>query len=198
MALQPREHAPVAWGPVTRSLHWSLVLLILVEVPLGFWMVNLIEANVTTSTENAWTARATNAHHTLGFLVVILAFLRINWRLNNPTPGLPAGTAAHERYLARATQGFLYFLMFFYPLTGWAILSTSTEGSPIHFFIWEIPRLISTKSAGTTFASDLFTTLHQVCWKVGGVLLLLHVSGALWHQFVRKDHLLTRMWKSHG
>lgn len=180
-------------------MHWGLVLLIAVEVPLGFWMVNLLDASLGAAAGNAlvdsWVVRTASTHHTIGFLILALALLRINWRLNHPTPALPSGTATHERYLARATQGFLYFLMFFYPLTGWAILSTAPDGPTIHFFTWEIPRLVSTQSAGTEFASNLFTTLHQLCWKVGGALLLLHVCGALWHQFVRRDNLLTRMWK---
>lgn len=176
-------------------MHWGLVLLIAVEIPLGFWMVNLIDESVDSAFDSLWLANAASAHHTIGFLLLALAFLRINWRLNHPAPGLPPGTATHERYLARTTQGFLYFLMFFYPLTGWAILATAPDGLPIHFFSWEIPRLVTIQSAGTTLASNAFTTLHQVCWKIGGALLLLQVSGAAWHQFVRKDSLLAHMWK---
>jgi len=185
-----------SWGSMTRAMHWLLVVTIAVQVPLGFWMVDLIDDNATTSVEDPWMMIAANAHHTIGLLVIILAFWRVNWRLNNPTPELPKNFATYERYLARTTQAFLYFMMFFYPITGWAILSTSPDGLPTMFFGWEIPRLVSARSDGTTFASDLFSELHVACWKVGGALLLLHVSGAIWHQFVRKDDVLIRMWRS--
>jgi cytochrome b561 len=186
------------WGSMTRAMHWLLVLVIAVQVPVGFWMVDLIEDSIATKVDDPWILITANVHHTIGFLVIILAFWRINWRLNNPTPGLPEGSAAYERYLARITQGFLYLPMFFYPITGWASLSTSPDGLPILFFGWEIPRLVAAQSAGTTFASDLFSELHLACWKVGGALLLLHVSGAIWHQFVRKDGVLMRMWRGHS
>lgn len=182
---------------MTRAMHWILVLIVAAQVPLGFWMVDLINDNIASQGEDPWIMRTANLHHTIGFLVLILAFFRVNWRLNNPTPELPASRSAHELYLARFTQGVLYFLMFFYPLTGWAVLSTSPDALPILFFGWEIPQMVSGQSEGTTFASDLFSELHVACWKVGGVLLLLHVSGAMWHQFVRRDHLLTRMWRGH-
>ncbi|TFG87654.1 MAG: cytochrome b [Chromatiales bacterium] len=187
-----------AWGSMTRATHWILVLIVAVQIPLGFWMVDLIEDNIASQGDDPWIMLTANVHHTIGFLVLILAFWRINWRLNNPTPELPASRSAYELYLARITQGFLYFLMFFYPLTGWAVLSTSPDELPILFFGWEIPRMVSAQSEGTTFASDLFSELHLACWKAGGALLLLHVSGATWHQFIRRDDLLMRMWRGHG
>jgi cytochrome b561 len=187
-----------AWGSMTRAMHWSLVLIVAVQVPLGFWMVNLIKDGIVSEGDDPWIMRTANVHDTIGFLVLILAFFRVNWRLNNPTPELPARMAAHERLLARLTQGFLYFLMFFYPLTGWAVLSTSPDELPILFFGWEIPRMVSAQSVGTTSANDLFSALHLACWKVGGVLLLLHLSGTLWHHFIRRDDLLMRMWRGHG
>jgi cytochrome b561 len=192
------KNSSAEWGSLTRAMHWLSVLLITVQIPLGFWMVNLIEANAEILDDNKWTLRTASAHHTIGFLVLILALLRVNWRLNNPTPELPAGLAAYQRLLARFTQGFFYFLMFFYPLTGWAALSTSAEEVPVFFFAWEIPRMFSVESGGSTFANDLFSELHRACWKVGGVLLVLHVSGAMWHQFIKKDNLLMRMWRGHG
>ncbi len=183
---------------MTRAMHWSLVLIVAVQIPLGFWMADLSEDSIASQGDDPWILRTANVHHTIGFLVLILAFVRINWRLNNSTPELPASMAAHERYLARFTQGFWYFLMFFYPLTGWAVMSTSPDELPTLFFGWEIPRMVSAQSAGTTFANDLFSDLHLACWKVGGVLLLLHVAGAMWHQFIRRDNLLMRMWRGHA
>lgn len=187
-----------AWGSMTRAMHWILVLILVVQIPVGFWMEDLVEDNIASPGDDPWIMVTANVHQTIGFVVLILAFWRVNWRLNNPTPQLPAGRAAYELYLARITQGFLYFMMFFYPLTGWGILSTSPDELPVLFFGWEIPRMVSAQSEGTTVASDLFSDLHRACWKVGGALLLLHISGAMWHQFIRRDNLLMRMWQGHG
>lgn len=180
---------------MTRALHWVMALLIAVEIPLGFWMVNLIEADTEAQNEVAWVLRTAIVHHTIGFLVLILAFFRANWRLNNPTPDLPPSLTTFQRYLTRSTQLFLYLLMFFYPLTGWAVLSASTDGLPVFFFGWEMPRMFPPQAGGSTFAYDLFADLHQACWKVGGVILTLHISGALWYQFIREENILLRMWR---
>ena len=176
-------------------MHWLVALFIAVEIPLGFWMADLIEVYTDTGGDDTWIMRTINAHHTVGFMVLVIAILRVNLRLNNPTPALPASQATHQRYLTRVTQAFLYMLIIFYPLTGWAVSSTSPRDFPIFFFGFEIPRIISPQSEGTTFAYDLFSEMHRACWKIGGVLLTLHVSGALWCQFVKKDPVLLRMWR---
>jgi len=160
-------------------------------------MEDLIEVYTETRGDDSWLLLTMNAHQTIGFLVLILAFLRINWRLNNPTPDLPAGYATYQRYLTRTTQLFLYFLMVFYPLTGWAVSSASALELPVLFFGLEIPRMIAPRADGSTFAYDLFSATHQTCWKIGAALLTLHVSGALWSQFIKKNRVMERMWRGH-
>jgi len=183
------------WPLFARAMHWLVALLVAIEVPLGFWMLELSDAQTKIpGGDDTWIMPAINAHHTIGFLILILAILRVNWRLNNPTPDLPAYMNAYQRLLSRSTQAFLYFLMFFYPLTGWAAVSTSTEATPVLFFGWEIPRMVAQPSEAGNFTYDLFTSLHQACWKIGGALLTLHIAGALWHQFIKKEDVLTRMW----
>ncbi len=178
-------------------MHWIVALLVIIEVPLGFWMANLIEVYIETRGDDSWVMYTSNAHHTIGFLILVLAILRINWRLNNPTPGLPASLDIYQRILTRITQAFLYVLMIFYPLTGWAVSSTFSGDIPVYFFGLEIPRMISAQSEETTFAYNLFSEMHQACWKIGCALLVLHVTGALWCQFVKKDPVLMRMWRGH-
>ena len=189
------KNSATEWGLISRATHWLVALFIAVEIPLGFWMADLIEVYTETQGDDTWAIRTINVHQTIGLLVLMLAILRINWRLNNPTPDLPASHAAYQRYLARVTQVFLYILMIFYPLTGWASASTSAGEFPVFFFGLEIPRMISSQSEGTTFAYDLFSGMHRACWKIGSGLLFLHVSGALWGQFIKKEHVLTRMWR---
>ena len=193
-----KKSSATEWGTISRGMHWLVVLLIAIEIPLGFWMIDLIEVYTETRGDDTWVIRTISSHHTVGFLILILALLRVNWRLNNPVPDLPASLTVHQRYLARTTHVFLYILMIFYPLTGWAVSATSAGEFPVYFFGWEMPRMISPQSEGTTFAYDLFAEMHRICWKIGSVFLTLHVSGALWCQLVKNDHSLTRMWRRRG
>lgn len=187
-----------SWGVVSRYLHWGILLMIIVQVPVGFYMVNVYEAYTQTyaEAELPLVLRTSQVHHTIGLTVLLLAFFRVSWRLANPTPGLPPALAAYQRYLARGTHIFLYVLMFIYPLTGWAALSAYEGEFPIYFFGWDsVPRIVPQVAEGSTFDFEFFGEIHEFLWKIGAAVLGLHVGGALWHQFVRRDGILARMWR---
>jgi cytochrome b561 len=40
----------------------------------------------------------------------------------------------------------------------------------------------------------VFRAFHELSWKILLALIILHVGAALYHQFIRKDNLLGRMW----
>ena len=193
MLRNSREH----WGRVTRVLHWMMALMILAQVPLGFLMVDAYDAWRAGHGDTALVMNLSRAHNTLGFLVLILVMLRLSWRLANPTPQLPAGLAAYQRLVARATHALLYGLLIVFPLTGWATLSAYDGEFPIYFFGWDhVFRIVPQATRDSPFNSDLFGEIHETCWQIAAVILLLHISAALWHQYVKKDGVLMRMWRS--
>lgn len=186
------------WGSGARFFHWAIVLLVIVQIPVGFWMVDVYEHYTETYAEDRLplVLQTSMIHHTIGFLVLMLAIARLGWRLTNVTPGLPAGLETYQRILARTTHVFLYALMFAYPLTGWAALSAYEGEFPIYFFSWDsMPRIVPQVAEGAPFDYEFFGDIHKMYWKVGAAILSLHVAGALWHQFVRHDGVLQRMWR---
>lgn len=183
-----------SWGLVTRALHWLMALMIAVQVPLGFLMVDAYDAWLAGKGDTSLVMTLSRAHNTNGFMVLILVTLRLSWRLGNPSPDLPAGLVAWQRFTARATHALLYGLLFVFPLTGWAALSAYDGQFPIYFFGWDnVFRIVPQATAGSPFTSDLFGEIHETCWKIGGVVLGLHAIAALWHEYVKKDGVLTRM-----
>jgi len=56
-------------------------------------------------------------------------------------------------------------------------------------------RIVPQAAPGSPFTSDLFGEIHESCWKVGAAILLLHISAALWHEYIRHDGVLSRMWR---
>jgi cytochrome b561 len=188
-----------SWGSLSRFFHWGTLLLILVQIPLGFWMVEVYEVYAETYGDNTWVMRTSRAHHTLGFLVLLTVVLRLGWRVSNPTPGLPESLSNYQRWLARGTHLILYALLIIYPLSGWASLSAYEGEFPIFFFGWEnAPRLVPQVAADDFFNYEFFAVVHRWCWRIGAFVLALHVLGALWHQFLLRDGVLRRMWSGSG
>jgi len=183
------------WGLVSRNLHWLIAVMIAVQVPLGFYMNEVYKELIATrSNDYSLLLQVSQLHHTNGFLILILTTLRLGWRLGNPTPEIPRSLAAYQRYLARLTHLFLYVLLFAFPLSGWATLSAYEGEFPIYFFGWEqVPRLVPQAIDGSHAPYEFYAAIHKACWRLGAVVLGLHVVAALWHHVVVKDNVLKRM-----
>lgn len=185
-----------SWGSVARGLHWFIVGLAIIQVPLGFYMDAVYQEYLKTYGDDTLLMQTSRGHHTIGFLILIAALFRLPWRLVNTTPSLPASLTTFQLRLARVTHVFLYVLMFVYPLTGWAVLSAYDGEFPIFFFGWDdIPRIVPQVPEGSTFDADFFGEVHRALWRVGALLLGLHIFAALWHQYVNRDGILRRMWQ---
>jgi cytochrome b561 len=191
------RNTPTSWGFVSRNLHWLIAAMITVQVPLGFWMNAVYDELIATkSYDFSQLLLISRVHHTNGFLILILATLRLTWRASNPTPALPPGLAAYQRVLARLNHVFLYALLFAFPLSGWATLSAYEGEFPIFFFGWEdVPRIVPQAVDGSHAPYEFYAEIHETCWRIGAVVLGLHVMGALWHHVVAKDNVLRRMWR---
>lgn len=189
------RNTATSWGAAARGLHWVIAALIAVQVPLGFYMNEVYKDLIaTSSTDFSLLLQVSQVHHTNGFMILILATVRLGWRVANPTPGMPPGLAAYQRVLARLTHLFLYALLFAFPLSGWATLSAYEGEFPIYFFGWdEVPRIVPQSVDGSHEPYEYYAAIHKACWRIGAVVLGLHVVGALWHHMVAKDNVLRRM-----
>ena len=188
--------AAVTWSRLARLMHWLTVLLVVIQIPLGFVMVEVYEAYTETYADDTWVMRTSLVHHTLGFLILGLTAWRFSRRVRHPVPELPVALSTYRRVLARVTHLFLYALLVIYPLSGWASLSAYEGEFPIFFFGWDsVPRIVPQVAEDAFFNYEFFAEIHRYCWRVGAVLLGLHVAGALWHHYVAKDGILLRMWR---
>lgn len=157
-------------------------------------MVEVYEEYTETYADDTLVMQTSNAHHTLGLMVLAIAAFRLAWRLANVTPELPSGLLVYQRYLARFTHVALYVMMFVYPLSGWSALSAYEGEFPIFFFGYDsVPRIVPQVTEGEPFDYPFFAEIHRAAWRIGAVILGLHVIGALWHQFVARDGILRRM-----
>jgi cytochrome b561 len=168
------------WGALSQLLHWSIVVLIIVQVTLAYLADDL---------PNGMRKLTLLARHkSFGITILALVILRLVWRRLNDTPALPDTLKAYERFLARFTHGALYVLLFAMPLSGW--MMSSARGFPVSWFGFiQLPDLVPKSKP----LYDFFVTTHEtLAWTLGAVVTL-HVAAALKHHFVLKDDTLRRM-----
>jgi cytochrome b561 len=138
-------------------------------------------------------------HKSIGITVLILSTLRLTWRLAAPAPPLPSYVRGWEKWLAQTVHVLFYVVMLGLPLTGWAFSSASPEIQvyPIvlfHLVPWPaIAPLTSLPHDQMKAAHGLFLAGHQLLAKLAYGLIVLHVAGALKHQFISNDDVVARM-----
>jgi cytochrome b561 len=172
--LERRRYSALSIG-----LHWTIAVLIFVQMGLGWWMNELLPDHSPAQDQ------VQDVHISLGLTTLILVVVRIGTRLVVPMPELPREFPQWERRLARATHLLFYVLMLMLPLTGWALVTVRHE--PFSFWGLHWPALPGlqgeTGPAHRAFSRALkhFHIFTEV-W-IAWVMIGLHVAGAVKHQF---------------
>jgi len=96
------------------SLHWLIAVLLIGLLALGKYMTGLEEADPLRYTLTQW-------HKSFGIAVLLLAVVRVIWRLIHKPPALPANTLTFERIGSHLTHLAMYVLMVVIPVSGWVI-----------------------------------------------------------------------------
>ena len=175
----------------SRVLHWTIALLILVQIGLGWTMNEVLPDHTPVQ------AQVEAVHISLGLTILLLVLVRIAVRMTHPAPSLPPGMALWERALARTSHLLFYLLMLAMPLTGWALVSLGTH--PIQF--WGLPwphlpgvgQLLGSPAPRPVRHALSHVHVYILIWIVL-VNLALHVAGALKHQFDGNPVLWRMAW----
>lgn len=127
-------------------------------------------------------------HKSIGITVLMLALVRMAWRLADLTPALPNHMRPWERRLAHTSHALIYLMMVAMPLSGWVINSAANFPLKLYGLI-RLPDIAPADKALQTQAEIVHLSLF---WMLAA-LLVLHIGAALWHHFVQRDEILARM-----
>ncbi|MDP9064449.1 MAG: cytochrome b [Pseudomonadota bacterium] len=171
---------PRRYTRLAQLFHWTIAALVVVQFALAWSAEDLPQG----MHKLALFAR----HKSIGMSILVLAVLRLLWRLNNRPPALPAAMSAMERALAGATHAAFYLLLFAMPLTGW-MMSSAKNYSVSWFGLFTWPNLIGHDEAAFIFLKATHDYLSNALF----ALAVLHVLAALKHHFWNKDDVFLRM-----
>jgi cytochrome b561 len=134
-------------------------------------------------------------HKSIGITVLLLALLRLGWRLTHPAPLLPEDMPRSEKLVAHITHWLLYVLQIAVPMAGWALVSVSVLGIPTVLYgavLWpHLPFLSSIENKAPVEA--LLATAHT--WLAYAFICVVgaHIAAALRHHIIIRDDILTRI-----
>jgi cytochrome b561 len=127
-------------------------------------------------------------HKSLGFVVLVLALIRLAVRLRYGAPPLPADLPGPMKLAAQLSHYALYALMIGMPLIGWAMLSAA-EYPVVIFGGLQLPAILPQSDRLHTLLWDA----HLALAFAFVALILMHVAAALFHALVRRDGVFEAM-----
>lgn len=182
LAINTRER----YGLVAQILHWLTAGLILIQLPLGLWMVEMPETTAVRIADKIWVH---SLHKTLGMAALAVALARIAWALANPRPALLNGEKRLEAFAAETVHWVLYGAIVLTPLTGWLHHAASTGFAPIWWpFGQDLPFVPKSPAL-----SGVFGLMHWAMALTLIAALTLHIAGAVKHALIDRDGTLARM-----
>ncbi len=164
------------WPLSSRVFHWISALLLLVT-----WFMILLHDNLPSNTY-------IGLHKAFGISLLCWMIARVLNRVVTPTPP-PVIMPKWQLLLSKISHFILYALLIAMPLAG--LLMSVYGGRAVDMFgLFDIPVFVSPDRTMARFFNDVHT---DIIWPLIIAFTAIHIGAALYHQYIKKDNLLTRM-----
>jgi len=178
----PAAGAESRYSRRARLLHWWMF----VFVALAYLFINLVDLYERgTPLRRAYQ----QSHFLAGLVVLALVLPRLLHRLRSAAPPIVPAIAGWEVQLSRLTHGLLYAFLLAQPLLGLLTVWFGGRGLAIPGTTLMLPSPLPENH-------DLHEQLEDIHKWIGSAfyyVIGLHILGALWHHFFRRDSTLRRM-----
>lgn len=170
-----------AYKPLARFFHWTTAILVFLTIPAAILM---LRPNIERSLQDPLFM----FHKNIGVVILILVATRLVYRLLNPPPPLPDSVHPIQRIIANSTHWLLYGLLLGMAISGY--IRVTAGGFPLEVFDrLGIPHLAPRSDSLAETAKQIHRTLRFPLI----ALIILHISGALYHAIVKRDGVFQRM-----
>jgi cytochrome b561 len=165
------------YGSISKIFHWLSAAVLLIQIPLGFYLVDLDFSEKRLTIESI--------HVILGLSIFYLTLLRLIYKLFNPTPSLENNIFTGQRLLAKLNHILLYLSILIITISG--ALKKLFNGEMLDLFLFDIEIKDNFELA------ELFYEIHILGNYTLIVLISLHVFAVIIHKVVFKENLLKKI-----
>ena len=165
------------YGLISKVLHWLSAILLLVQIPLGFYLVDLDFGEQRINVENI--------HVIFGLTIFYIVIIRLVNKILNPTPKLDPSIFKGQVFLAKMNHILLYLAILSITISG--ILKKLFNGEKLVIFFKEIQINDNFELA------DQFYEIHIYSNYTILFLISIHLIAVFVHRLFFKDNLLKKM-----
>jgi cytochrome b561 len=146
IASESAQRPPGGYSTVTKAMHWLTVAALVAQFIVGYSLDVGGRGRGRGRGEGRGRGRGRGGddldvfgddtvltvHVVLGASILVLATVRLAWRMHSELPPWAAGLSAMERTIAHWTERALYVLLFAIPLSGLSLVLISDDALPVH------------------------------------------------------------------
>src|SRR5210317_1374056 len=151
------------YGLISKFFHWVVAIILIIQIPLGFYLVDLDFGPERISIENI--------HIILGLTVFYITIIRLLNNILNPTPKLNTNSFTGQKFIARLNHILLYI----------SIFTITVSGILKKLFFKEIALKDNFE------LSEQFYEVHVLANYVLIGLITLHISAVIIHKIFFKE-----------
>jgi cytochrome b561 len=165
------------YGSISKIFHWLSAAVLIIQIPLGFYLVDLDFNEKRLTIENI--------HVLLGLSIFYLTILRLIYKVFNPTPALSNSIFPGQRLIAKLNHVFLYITIIMVTISGALKKLFNGEILDVIFFSLEIKDNFD--------LAQLFYDIHIVANYTLISLISLHILAVITHKVLFRENLLKKI-----
>ena len=166
------------YGLLAKLFHWVTFIILIVQIPFGFYLVGLEFSDRRIDLENI--------HILIGITIFYFVLLRLIWKLFNDSPKSRHNFFKGQNLIAKLNHFLLYVSIFTITISG--ILKKLYMGEKLNFFIFKYEFINSNFEL-----ADSFYALHIYANYLLVALVSLHILATVAHHIFFKDKILKKM-----
>ena len=166
------------YGLLAKLFHWITFIVLMTQVPFGFYLVGLEFSDRRINFENI--------HILIGISIFYFVLIRLIWKLFNPSLKSGHNFFKGQALIAKANHFLLYLSIFSITISG--VLKKLYMGERLNFFVFQY----GFKDSNFQLA-DSFYTFHIYANYLLIALVSLHILATVTHHVFFKDKILKKM-----
>ena len=165
------------YGLISKVFHWLSAALLIVQIPLGFYLVDLDFGDERLEIEKI--------HVIMGLTIFYLVILRLLNNFFNPTPKVDPSKFLGQKQLAKINHLLLYIAILSITVSG--ILKKLFNGESINLFFREIAIKENFELADQFYDIHVFSNYSVV------ILVTIHILAVIFHKVFFNENLIKKI-----
>ena len=165
------------YGLLSKLFHWLTAAGLIVQIPLGFYLVDLDFDQTRVDIENY--------HILFGLIIFYVTLIRLIFKLLTPAPDFKGSAFLGQKFIAKLNHLLLYLTLLTVTFSG--ILKKLFNGESLVVFFKEINLTYNYE------LSEQFYSIHISANYILIGLISLHILAVLFHKFLLREKILKRI-----